>query len=186
MYGAQRCESVGASGGNTRDLSLIYRAGKPVSSSTRRSSYTYTATNRATPAYSCTRGHKSIAQQAHTASKPPRIGKPKPAQASTACRQTRRLAVRYSMSALKAAGPSLKASVASLYRSFLREAKRKDPSGARGTVDDIKRRFRTDATNVGRREFQRIEFMLREGHKKLKLIKMDGVTAVGTRWGAKR
>jgi hypothetical protein len=28
--------------------------------------------------------------------------------------------------------------------------------------------------------------MLREGHKKLKLIKMDGVTAVGTRWGAKR
>ena len=90
------------------------------------------------------------------------------------------------MSALKAAGPSLKASVASLHRSFLREAKRKDPSGARGTVDDIKRRFRTDATNVGRREFQRIEFMLREGHKKLKLIKMDGATAVGTRWGAKR
>ena len=42
------------------------------------------------------------------------------------------------MSALKAAGPSLKASVASLYRSFLREARRKDPSGARGTVDDIK------------------------------------------------
>ena len=90
------------------------------------------------------------------------------------------------MSALKAAGPSLKASVASLYRSFLREAKRKDPNGVRGTVDDIKRRFRTDATNVGRREFQRIEFMLREGHKKLKLIQMDGVTAVGTRWGAKR
>ena len=90
------------------------------------------------------------------------------------------------MSALKAAGPSLKASVQSLYRSFLREARRKDPNGARGTVDDIKRRFRTDATNVGRREFQRIEFMLREGHKKLKLIKMDGVTAVGTRWGAKR
>ena len=99
----------------------------------------------------------------------------------------RRLAVRYRiMSALKAAGPSLKASVASLYRSFLREARRKDPNGVRGTVDDIKRRFRTDATNVGRREFQRIEFMLREGHKKLKLIKMDGVTAVGTRWGAKR
>ena len=90
------------------------------------------------------------------------------------------------MSALKAAGPSLKASVASLYRSFLCEAIRMDPTGARGTVDDIKRRFRTDATNVGRREFQRIEFMLREGHKKLKLIKMDGVTAVGTRWGAKR
>ena len=107
-----------------------------------------------------------------------------PANPSQHSLPRRRLA--HSMSALKAAGPSLKASVASLYRSFLREARRKDPSGARGTVDDIKRRFRTDATNVGRREFQRIEFMLREGHKKLKLIKMDGVTAVGTRWGAKR
>ena len=42
------------------------------------------------------------------------------------------------MSALKAAGPSLKASVASLYRSFLREARRKDPSGARGTVDELR------------------------------------------------
>ena len=90
------------------------------------------------------------------------------------------------MSALKAAGPSLKASVASLYRSFLREARRKDPNNARGTVEDIQRRFRTDAQNVGRREFQRIEFMLREGHKKLKLLRMDAVTGVGTRWGAGR
>ena len=90
------------------------------------------------------------------------------------------------MSALKAAGPSLKASVASLYRSFLREARRKDPNGARGTVEDIRRRFRTDAANVGRREFQRIEFMLREGHKKLKLMQMPGVTGVANRWGAKR
>ena len=90
------------------------------------------------------------------------------------------------MSALKAAGPSLRASVASLYRSFLREARRKDPNNTRGTVEDIQRRFRTDAANVGRREFQRIEFMLREGHKKLKLLRMDGVTGVGTRWGAKR
>ena len=123
-------------------------------------------------------------QQAHNSTQPPRTGKPKPPVDSL---PRRRLAVRYRiMSALKAAGPSLKASVASLYRSFLREARRKDPNGVRGTVDDIKRRFRTDATNVGRREFQRIEFMLREGHKKLKLIKMDGVTAVGTRWGAKR
>ena len=109
-------------------------------------------------------------------------GKASPSQHSLS---RRRLAVRYSMSALKA-GPSLKASVASLYRSFLREAKRKDPTGARGTVDDIKRRFRTDATNVGRREFQRIEFMLREGHKKLKLLRMPGVTGVANRWGAKR
>ena len=90
------------------------------------------------------------------------------------------------MSALKAAGPSLKASVASLYRSFLREARRKDPNNARGTVEDIQRRFRTDAANVGRREFQRIEFMLREGHKKLKLMQMPGVTGVANRWGAKR
>ena len=90
------------------------------------------------------------------------------------------------MSALKAAGPSLRASVASLYRSFLREARRKDPNGARGTVEDIRRRFRTDAANVGRREFQRIEFMLREGHKKLKLMQMPGVTGVANRWGAKR
>ena len=90
------------------------------------------------------------------------------------------------MSALKAAGPSLKASVQSLYRSFLREARRKDPNGARGTVEDIRRRFRTDAANVGRREFQRIEFMLREGHKKLKLMQMPGVTGVANKWGAKR
>ena len=90
------------------------------------------------------------------------------------------------MSALKAAGPSLRASGASLYRSFLREARRKDPNGARGTVEDIQRRFRTDAANVGRREFQRIEFMLREGHKKLKLLRMPGVTGVANRWGAKR
>ena len=135
-------------------------------------------------AYSCTRDHKSIAQRAHDSTKSLRTGKPKPPVDSL---PPRRLAVRYRiMSALKAAGPSLKASVASLYRSFLREARRKDPNGARGTVEDIRRRFRTDAANVGRREFQRIEFMLREGHKKLKLMQMPGVTGVANRWGAKR
>jgi len=88
------------------------------------------------------------------------------------------------MSALKAAGPSLKASVASLYRSFLRTARTKDPEGTRGTVEGVRRRFRADACGVGRREFQRIEFMMRDGHKKLKLLQMDGV--MGTQqWGAK-
>ena len=111
---------------------------------------------------------------------PPRTGKPKPAQPAA---QTARSATQYECPA--AAGLSLKASVASLYRSFLREARRKDlVRAAAAPADHIKRRFRTDATNVGRREFQRIEFMLREGHKKLKLDKngrRDGRRDAG-RW----
>ena len=87
---------------------------------------------------------------------------------------------------MNASKTTLRQSVWSLYRQFLRTARAKDPDGSLGLTATVKEQFRSSCDSVGRREFQRIEFMLREGHKKLKLIKMDGVTAVGTRWGAKR
>ena len=73
--------------------------------------------------------------------------------------------------------------VLSLYRSVLRLARRKEleapvaPTGAvtGATTRAVARdRFRTAAYSVRRSEFQRIEFMLRQGHKQLKTLEMPG------------
>mmetsp|Transcript_11925 Transcript_11925/g.35559 ORF Transcript_11925/g.35559 Transcript_11925/m.35559 type:complete len:82 (+) Transcript_11925:3-248(+) len=78
---------------------------------------------------------------------------------------------------------TLKASVLALFRGFLREARAKDPDGALGLRRTVAGRFRAACASVSRMEFQRIEFMVREGHKKLKVFRMPGVTNVGTRGG---
>ena len=76
---------------------------------------------------------------------------------------------------------TLRGSVFALYRGFLREARKKDPAGDLGLRETVVVRFREGCAAVGRREFQRIEFMVREGEKKLKLFRMPGVTNVGVR-----
>lgn len=76
-----------------------------------------------------------------------------------------------------AAKQTLRQTVFSLYRQFLRSARAKDADGALGLVDMVKTEFPRSCHSVGRREFQRIEYMLRDGHKQLKLLQMPGVTS---------
>ena len=90
------------------------------------------------------------------------------------------------MSGLAVAKTTLRQSVFGLYRSFLRAARAKDPDGARGLVASVKNRFRDDAAGVSRNEFQRIEYMLREGHKKLRMLGMSRVSGFEVRGGGRR
>ncbi len=67
--------------------------------------------------------------------------------------------------------------VIKLYRGILREAKRKDAD----TLIFAKTKFRDDASSIRRHDFKQIEFMLRQGHKRLKLLSMPGVKGVGSK-----
>ena len=67
-----------------------------------------------------------------------------------------------------------------LYRGILRAAAKKDAA----TLLFAKERFRESAAAVKRSEFKRIEFLLRQGHKRLKLLSMPGVTSAASLVGA--
>ena len=85
----------------------------------------------------------------------------------------------------------LQGDVLSLYRRLLRAAKAKDGGGgsfhgvsatageAGGTLAHTRAKFRADALSVRRSDFKKVEFMLRQGHKRLKLLAMPGVRAAG-------
>ena len=67
----------------------------------------------------------------------------------------------------------LQGDVMSLYRAILRTAKTKDSA----TVVFAREKFRADARSIKRIDFGKIEFLLRQGHKRLKLLRMPGTMA---------
>jgi hypothetical protein len=69
----------------------------------------------------------------------------------------------------------LQGDVLSLYRNVLREAKKKDDA----TLAFAKAKFRNEAQSVGRSDFKQVEFLLRQGHKRLKVLAMPGVKSAG-------
>ncbi|KAJ1445232.1 hypothetical protein M885DRAFT_550589 [Pelagophyceae sp. CCMP2097] len=82
---------------------------------------------------------------------------------------------------LAAAKPSIRGEILSLLRKFLRTAHRKDPTGASGFHATVMIKYRTSCATVKRNEFQRIEQLLRQGNKQLKLFQMPGVSNIETR-----
>ncbi|EKU20503.1 lyr family of fe s cluster biogenesis protein [Nannochloropsis gaditana CCMP526] len=78
------------------------------------------------------------------------------------------------MSPQRASG--LQKEVLSLYRRVLRAARVKDAGKIDGGTYTLARtRFREDATSVSRMDFQKIEFLIRQGHKQLKYLNMPSV-----------
>jgi hypothetical protein len=73
----------------------------------------------------------------------------------------------------------LQLQVLSLYRQILREAIGKDGGVKLQCYDVAREQFREHAASVTRMDFQRIEYLIRKGNKKLKLLQMPGVDAVG-------
>lgn len=80
--------------------------------------------------------------------------------------------------------------VFSLYRRVLRQALHKDRSSTTSSVlsallkqtdtmtQYAAQEFRRQATSVARSDFKRIEYLLRQGDKQLKLLNMPGVRRV--------
>ncbi|KAI9920056.1 hypothetical protein PsorP6_015592 [Peronosclerospora sorghi] len=67
----------------------------------------------------------------------------------------------------------LQLQVLGLYKKALRAAKRKDTD----TLHYVRQRFREDVTNVDRKDFVKIEYMLRKGERDLKMLdKMKSIT----------
>ena len=75
----------------------------------------------------------------------------------------------------------LQMQVLSLYRSILRAASTKDAPGERASYDTAREQFREHAASVKRMEFQRIEYLIRKGHKYLKTLQMPGVDGIGVK-----
>ena len=76
----------------------------------------------------------------------------------------------------------LQKDVLALYRKVLRVVKAKDLNlkDKKTTLDFAKKEFRKRAKTVGRSDFRMIEFCLRDGHKRLRLLEMPNVkTAYG-------
>jgi succinate dehydrogenase assembly factor 1 len=73
----------------------------------------------------------------------------------------------------------LQLQVLSLYRSILREAMGKDGGAKLQSYTVAREQFREHSNSVKRMDFQQIEYLIRKGHKKLKLLQMPGVTSVG-------
>ena len=67
--------------------------------------------------------------------------------------------------ASSAAAGTLRSTVFALYRQFLRAARAKDVDGALGLRTVVVTRFRSSAASIERREFQRIEFMVRDARR---------------------
>lgn len=66
--------------------------------------------------------------------------------------------------------------VLSLYRKILRVAKSKDNLSLEPkTFEFAREKFRIDATNTKRSDFKRVEFLLRQGHKRLRQLSLPGV-----------
>ena len=74
--------------------------------------------------------------------------------------------------------PNIKSSILSLYRSLLRTSLRKDDGFK--SYEHVRLTFRRDAGSVKRMEFNRIEFLVRQGRKQLKVLEMvEGVGSGG-------
>ena len=73
----------------------------------------------------------------------------------------------------------LQGDVLQLYRHILRTARGKDDA----TYFFARERFRGSAASVKRSDFKKIEFLLRQGHKRLKLLSMPGMRSAGSVMG---
>ena len=68
--------------------------------------------------------------------------------------------------------------VLSLYRGFIRAAKTKpEPAQALAVVTN---RFRHEASTTKRMDFRKIEFMMRQGKKQLKMLQSPNVTNINS------
>lgn len=74
----------------------------------------------------------------------------------------------------------LQKQVLSLYRKALRVAISKGPEYRDQNVAFVRAKFREGANSVDRKDFRTIEFMLRQGEKKLKTYSKPGVSKVAT------
>lgn len=54
------------------------------------------------------------------------------------------------------------------------------PTSARALAGRVTAEFRASAASVGRRDYEVIEYLLRQGHKRLELLQGRGVTGVST------
>lgn len=79
-----------------------------------------------------------------------------------ACRMSRRAVVR------QVRHSGLQKDVLNLYRSMLRAAREKNSS----TYSAVRAQFRASACSVRRRDFGKVEHMIRKGQKDLKLLQM--------------
>jgi succinate dehydrogenase assembly factor 1 len=66
--------------------------------------------------------------------------------------------------------------VLSLFRSFLRVARSKSPDTRLGIERYVGDQFRRDAHGIDKKDFQRIEYLLRRGTKQLELLKANQIT----------
>lgn len=77
---------------------------------------------------------------------------------------------------MRRARSGLQGDVLSLLRSLLRAVKSKeDVTQLRSHISE---RFREDASSVKRSDFKKIEFMLRQGHKRVKQLNLPGTKVV--------
>lgn len=81
---------------------------------------------------------------------------------------------------------ALQKQVFELYRALLRAARTKDallgqsPAAAESFSGQVRTQFRRDAESVTKRQFNRIEWMLRRGWRQIDLIGNVGTRSVGT------
>jgi succinate dehydrogenase assembly factor 1 len=73
----------------------------------------------------------------------------------------------------------LQRSVLSLYRKALKVARSKPLEFRQANEEYVKRVFREDAASVRRTDFRTIEFMVRMGEKKVKLVAAPDVSRIG-------
>ena len=81
----------------------------------------------------------------------------------------------------------LQREVLALYRSVIRVAREKEAAGHAGFVASARTAFRQQAESTNGRNFQKVEYMVRRGHKQLKLlgdpqvksVKMYGIVSEG-------
>ncbi|KAA8491845.1 Succinate dehydrogenase assembly factor 1A, mitochondrial [Porphyridium purpureum] len=73
----------------------------------------------------------------------------------------------------------LQTRVLSLYRAFLREARRLDGGARERYEQHVRSQFRSDAQRMAKSSVDRIEYVLRVGYKKLELVKTPGFRGLG-------
>jgi len=64
----------------------------------------------------------------------------------------------------------LQREVLGLYRTVLRASKVKEAAGHPGIVASAREQFRREAESVGKRNYQKIEYMMRRGQKHVKML----------------
>ena len=72
----------------------------------------------------------------------------------------------------------LQREVLALYRSVIRVAREKEAAGHAGFMESARTAFRQQAESTSARNFRKIEYMVRRGHKQLKLLGDPQVTSV--------